>query len=549
MIFQEMKLNLKSIILVFICILQLSSKAQQVSTMYFMDNSPVRHFYNPAFQPENDFYLSLPAIGFTQFGIGNNSLTLKNLIYKNNGQTISALSSSSNLGILYNQLSLNTNINSELQTNLIGFGFRHLSDYWTFSMSEKALASVVLPKDLFKLGILGTTNFESNNFDLSKLQTNLTLYTEFAFGFSRIVDYNWTIGAKLKFLYGTANISNASRQAQLNAGLESWSVLANGSVNYSSPGILNISNNLNSIGFTSPTSFADWLKPSGLGAGMDVGAEYKPNDNFSFTAAITDLGFLVWYHNVKNYDYAVNFKYTGLISIDNNSTVQSIQDIFNKFTTKNGVIDSLVKVIKSSGSGQLASRTYTTGTLANLNLGGEYKILENRLSFGLLSHTRFQNETMSEELSLSVNARPYKWINASLSTSFFNGNLSSIGAGIGVKIGFIHLFAAADYLPFQKVTIPTSVLGLKSIAIPYNTKYYNFATGINIVIDKSDRTVRNMKIEKARRLGLRNRTQSIPADPTLNIPNTKKPVPNNTKNNRNGLHHYDKIPDCHCPTN
>lgn len=549
MIFQAMKMALKSIILVFICTLQLSSVAQQVSTIYFMDNSPVRHFYNPAFQPENDFYLSLPAIGFTQFEIGNNSLTLKNLVYKNNNQIVSALSSNANLGILYNQLNANTNINSQLQTTLIGFGFRHLSDYWTFSVSEKAIVSAVLPKDLFKLGIFGTTDFQSNKFDLSKFQTNMTLYTEFAAGFSRMVDYNWTVGAKLKFLYGTANLSNASQLAQLNAGLETTTVLANGFVNYSSPGILNISNNLNSISFTAPNSLPGWLKPSGLGAGVDIGAEYKPNDNFSFTAAITDLGFLVWNRNTWNYTYAMNFKYNGLISINNNSTVQSIQDVINKFSAGNAVVDSLIKAFKSSDSGQLTSKTYTTSTLANLNLGAEYKILENRLSFGLLSHTRFQNETASEELSFSVNGRPYKWINASLSTSVFNGNLSSLGAGVGVKLGYVHLFAAADYLPFQKVTAKTSVLGLKSIAIPYNTKYYNIAAGINIVIDKPERSIRNMKIAEARRLGLKNRTQSIPADPTFNIPDTKKPVPNNTINRSNGLHHYDKIPDCHCPTN
>jgi hypothetical protein len=53
-----MKNQIKKIVLITgICISALSVSAQQVNTMYFMDNVPVRHYLNPAFQPFSNFIL------------------------------------------------------------------------------------------------------------------------------------------------------------------------------------------------------------------------------------------------------------------------------------------------------------------------------------------------------------------------------------------------------------------------------------------------------------------------------------------------------------
>ena len=41
------------------------ASAQQVNTLYFLENAPMRHTINPAFQPVSRFYLTFPAIGYT----------------------------------------------------------------------------------------------------------------------------------------------------------------------------------------------------------------------------------------------------------------------------------------------------------------------------------------------------------------------------------------------------------------------------------------------------------------------------------------------------
>src|ERR1035437_1699005 len=104
-----MKIILRYLVLsLLIGAFHLNAQAQQVNTLYFMENVPVRNNLNPAFQPITNFYLGLPILGLTQFGIGNNSLSLKDVIYNNNGQTISFLDQNGDINRFNNTLKSTT---------------------------------------------------------------------------------------------------------------------------------------------------------------------------------------------------------------------------------------------------------------------------------------------------------------------------------------------------------------------------------------------------------------------------------------------------------
>ena len=60
----------------------LSIGAQQISTLYFLDNSPYRSTINPALQPVSDGYINILPFGFYKMGIGNNALTLSDILFK-----------------------------------------------------------------------------------------------------------------------------------------------------------------------------------------------------------------------------------------------------------------------------------------------------------------------------------------------------------------------------------------------------------------------------------------------------------------------------------
>ena len=43
-------------------VISVAAEAQQVNTLYFMNNVQERSEYNPAFQPEHDIYVDLPVL-------------------------------------------------------------------------------------------------------------------------------------------------------------------------------------------------------------------------------------------------------------------------------------------------------------------------------------------------------------------------------------------------------------------------------------------------------------------------------------------------------
>lgn len=485
--------------------------SQQVNTLYFMENVPIRNSLNPAFQPINQYYLSLPIIGFTQFNIGNNSLTFKDVIYEYNGQTISFLHPNGDINRFYNTLKSTTNIRADFQTNLLSFGFRSKKSYWNFSLVEKVDGYLGIPKDFAKLSLFGTTSIDNNTFNLSALQTDITAYTEAGIGYSNYLNDNLSVGIKVKFLMGSANFSNANNSLAMQLGMNEWIVNGSGSANISSPVRIDIANNYQSVAIYPPTRLANWLKPSGYGTGIDLGAVYSLSDRINLSASIVDLGFIKWTKNVRNINYGIDYTFDGVAQISSSQGSNSLKNVYSHLTTESYLVDSLTNAIQTSANQSISNNSYFTGTTCKLNLGVEYDLLHNLFSLGLLSRTFIFKKSVSEELTTSINAHPVNWFNASASYSLVNGRFGTIGAGIGFRTGFIHWFAAADYIPFQKTTILVSQSPKLTIPLPYNASCINFAMGINMVFDINPETVKKQhfkKTEQVERSNYSNKTTS-----------------------------------------
>ena len=188
-----------------------SASAQQVNTLYYMQNVQERSDYNPAFQPIHGFYLDLPVLPNFRAGFGNNSLKLNDVLYNQriNGidSTITFMHPLADKNKFYDKLKKNTKISTGLTFNILNFGFRFKEkNYLTFGINEKIDVRGNLPKDVFKLLLYGTDTIASRSFDFSKLGINATVYTEFSVGYSRELNDKWTIGAKAKDLMGQASV-------------------------------------------------------------------------------------------------------------------------------------------------------------------------------------------------------------------------------------------------------------------------------------------------------------------------------------------------------
>jgi len=490
-----MKKQLKNFVLTLgICMATFGVSAQQVNTLYFLENAPVRHYMNPSFQPLSGFYFGLPVLGYSQFGIGNNSMTFNSLL--------------SNKPTLFNSLRPTTLLRTDLQLNLLDFGFRHKDAYWTFSLTEKVDAQIGMPKDFFKLLMFGTENIENNVFDMSSMNINMNAYTEAALGYSKNLGKKWALGAKLKFLYGSANVSASFDQFELNAGIDQWTLKANGNVRQSSPAKFTIGENFQSFSTSfDAANISNFSTPAGVGGAVDLGLTFKPIEALTLAAAVTDLGMIRWSKNVNNISAGVDYTF-------DNAAKLTASDIMGGNFDMSTLGDTILKHLGESLNSDITTNPYTTYTSPKLNVSAEYGIWENKVSLGVLSRTMMQKKALYEELTASLNLRPANWFNLALSYSVLNGRSSNIGAGIGMRIGFINAFLSADYIPMLYGQLPLSEVGMTSIdlsnvpllsslgtltevPVPLKTDRFNVAVGFNIVFgnkqDKDKDGVKNRK--------------------------------------------------------
>lgn len=539
--------------LFFVCVISVCSNiaAQQTNTLYFLENLSLRHKLNPAFQPESDFYLSLPIMGYTGFNVGNNSLSLKDIVYEENGNTVTFLNQASSIDRFYNTLKLNSVLRANLQTNLIGFGFHYKSSYLTFSLTEKLDGTLSVPKDIFQLSLYGTPNLDSNTFNFTTLQTDFTAYTEAAFGYAKDITNEWSIGGKLKLLLGHGNLSNTNKNVTFDANISNWIFKGEGSVNYSSPVQFSLGANFQSLTYEYPSSRLDWLKPSGLGLGMDIGVEYHLNENINLSAALLDFGFISWNKNTINLHYTLDSKFSGIAQINSNSTLSSYNQVYDQLIYGNLLIDSIVNAFDGSSTSSQTNVAYSTGTTAKLNVGFEYNLFNHFVGLGILSHTQFYDKTLTEEITTSVNLRPYDWLNAALSYSLFNGTFSTFGVGLGLKVGVVNCFVAADYVPFQKVSFPLtdiySDLPNWNIPVPYNSRVFNFSVGLNFVFDYPT------KVQKYRKTNTVEKNKGLKTAFKPDVSDLEKKYlksgNNHFLNSKKGLQPTKTKKDCRCETN
>ena len=193
-----MKLNLHTI---FVCVAlfmgSIVASAQQVNTLYFLENAPMRHSINPAFQPVQEFYMAFPIIGYTSFWAGNYDLTLSDWIYKDpSGKTITALhpDGKEHWTTLPNMLTLN----EDATINLFSLGWQvRERGFFHINASERITSSLAIPKSIFNNQLNQHINLNESRNLLST-----SMYAEVAFGYSHYINEQWSFGIKAKLLLG-----------------------------------------------------------------------------------------------------------------------------------------------------------------------------------------------------------------------------------------------------------------------------------------------------------------------------------------------------------
>ena len=395
-----MKAMKKSLLAALVAIFAISANAQQVTTLYFLENAPMRHTINPALQPVSKGFINFSPLGWMSLGIGNNSLTVSDVLFVDpaTGRTITPLHPNADTNAFLRQMRNMTYFNGDATLGIINMGFRIKDDgFLMIGLNERFEGGATLPKSMFNFLLGGgMTDLTGgiNTIGLSGLGMGLTAYSELSGGYSHKINDQWTIGGKLKLLLGQVYGGLNARNLNIDANAEQWHLYGDLGMNVSGPinmayldkyvngknareiydgfaGNGGAGNEFNQDSLINTKNWQQFLVPSGYGAAIDFGFTWKPIENLQISAAITDLGFIYWAKS-NQYKCTIDTVFDGVGQIDySDPRYHENHDPNQPFST-----DSLMSAVQENLMGLLggikmasSGKGFAKMTSARLNVG------------------------------------------------------------------------------------------------------------------------------------------------------------------------------------
>lgn len=420
-----MKFSTKVIITIVAVLGGVITTSAQMRTAYFMEGSYFRTDMNAALAPTRG-YIKLPAVGGLGIDIGNNYFSVNNLLYQKDGGLYTFMYSGVSADEFLSKLPDTGRLSVNLNVPILGFGGHTKKLFWNFGLNLRSNSEITLSKDMFAV----LKNLSNGYYDLGDTHFSNREYVEAALGFAIPVAEFMTFGFRVKGLLGILDMSmnmdkmyldineNAIR-AELMGGIRANCPM------FSSQYAIGSKFAMGDIMQQDMSQVLNNIKSWGLGA--DLGFEFRFfDDHLKISVGANDIGFIKWYGNsTVNAEGNANFTYEG----------------FNLTTGEanmNGGFDAAMT--ESIGA-------YTTRLTCSLNAGIEYNILKNWIAFGLLSHTEFCQNFSRTELTASVNFRIQRWLTASVSHTFLNGNQPGVlGCALNIHPAGFNIFVGADFI-------------------------------------------------------------------------------------------------------
>lgn len=468
---------MKKIALIILLAASIGMSAQQVNTLYFLENSPHRHFINPALAPVSDHYIDLPIIGWTTLGQSYNRLTLSDLVFNRDGKTVTALYDKQSQDALLNRLRDHNGASMDAQLSILNFGFRHKQKgYVHIGVNQKIMVRGEYPKDLFAMALSGMSNdMETAHFDLTNTGAILHSITEVSGGYSYDINDKWSIGGKLKVLIGQGYAKMSFSNLSIDMDHEQWYVDALGQLESNLPlrwgtlgDVISYESNWRDlIGL----DFMEFVKPSGYGAAIDLGATYKPIEQVRISASLTDLGAMYWEDAVRWNISGQDMTYTESEEVAYNN-LGELCDL---------IVKNLEEIGKRLEGHHIANRSNIRMINGRMNIGVDANFCRNILGVGVLNQMLWYDGSVYDELTIGGRVSPTNWFSLALSYSLLgNAKYSDFGAGISIMpYDGINLTLTADYIPTSYAKVKTDEG--KTIWTPYKTAGMNIGLGLSVV--------------------------------------------------------------------
>ena len=420
----------------------LPTSAQELRTSYFMETSNYRHQMNPAL-------LDSPYVGllFSNINIGmTGNIGAKQFIFDTNGlpgytgnyRYTTFMDPNVDAKTFLNKLHDKNRFDLYLNYNLFSVGFKAWGGVNLLELNLRSNTNLTLPKGLFEFA---KTAGEKEHYEFGGLGMRTQNYMEIALGHSRDINKQWRVGGKLKFLIGAAYADFTADNVTLDMTEDAWRIQSNAQMKASllKSDVIHEDPSKNSADGRPRVKELDNFGFSlpGFGMALDLGVTYKPIENLTLSAAITDLGFISW-KNTHHASSQGDYTFDGFNNIYIGSDKDQTEDIDDQFDQIGDDLEEMFSVYDDG------TKTATQALAATLNVGAEYKLpAYDKLKFGFLYTSRIHGKYSWHQGMLNVGVRPVKWFECNV-----NGAVTSTGVTAGgmlsLKAPHFNFYIAAD---------------------------------------------------------------------------------------------------------
>lgn len=420
----------------------LPTSAQELRTSYFMETSNYRHQMNPAL-------LDSPYFGmfFSNINVGmTGNIGAKQFIFDTNGlpgytgnyRYTTFMDPNVDAKTFLNKLHDKNRFDLYLNYNIFSVGFKAWGGVNLLELNLRSNTNLTLPKGLFEFA---KTAGEKEHYEFGGLGMRTQNYMELALGHSRDINKQWRVGGKLKFLIGAAYADFTADNVTLDMTEDAWRIQSNAQMKASllKSDVIHEDPSKNSADGRPRVKELDNFGFSlpGFGMALDLGVTYKPIENLTLSAAITDLGFISW-KNTHHASSQGDYTFDGFNNIYIGSDKDQTEDIDDQFDQIGDDLEEMFSVYDDG------TKTATQALAATLNVGAEYKLpAYDKLKFGFLYTSRIHGKYSWHQGMLNVGVRPVKWFECNV-----NGAVTSTGVTAGgmlsLKAPHFNFYIAAD---------------------------------------------------------------------------------------------------------
>ena len=420
--------------------------AQEFRTAAFMQTNNYRPQITPAMLDEA--YVGMPFFGQINVGATGN-FGLKNFVYKLDGNPrydlTTFMSPTVSAGEFLGDLHDKNRADVYVNYNIFSVGFKAFKGINLVELNLRSNTNVSLPYELFEF--MKTTGAKET-YHLQDIGVRSQNYLELALGHSHRINDQWTVGAKLKFLFGGAYADFSADQLDVTMNGDQWRIVGDARLkaavlssefDYEDPS-KNAPDGRRRVKGIDDVSFG----LPGFGMGVDLGATFKVTKDLTLSAAINDLGFINW-SKVKNASSRGDYTFDGFEDIYAGSNNTGGNKLGDQFETLGDDLEEMFSVY-DDGEGSSSQ-----ALAATINIGAEYTLPAYRnLRFGFLYTSRLHGLYSYHQGLLSATIRPVKCLEASVNTAVSSTGCT-FGAALSLRAKHYNFFIGSDRI-FGKVS-------------------------------------------------------------------------------------------------